>query len=106
MDWMEKMIQEQVDNRVNQVMDGIITNIDDRVTLIVEDVTSSLVGTVVNVIVISSAVAASAVLGYIVYNCIRMMFFQKEEDFQRILFGGFWFLIIRVFGTIVAVKLA
>lgn len=45
------------------------------------------------------------VLVYIVYQCIRMMFFRREEDTQKVLFGYFVFLILRVCGTILGVMM-
>ena len=98
-------LERMVDNKVNTMLDAVTITVENKINMIANDITVLFVGTIANIIMIVSAIAAIAMLGYIVYNCICMMFLRKEDNIQKILFGTFWFVLIRIFGTIAEVKL-
>ncbi len=49
-------------------------------------------------------VLAVAAIGYMMYTVIKYMFLNKNEDFQKILFSYFAFMLLRIFHTVLYFK--
>ncbi|HHU81237.1 MAG TPA: hypothetical protein GXZ35_07945 [Acholeplasmataceae bacterium] len=69
---------------------------------IVEGIINYLQGVLLNLI----SIVCIGVVGYILYQCIRLMFFGNKENIgQKILFGYFVLLLLRVFNIILSVNM-
>lgn len=79
-----------IENTINNKIDTVVT---------------SLSNAYFEVLVTILSVAGIGTIGYIIYQCIRMMFFQKDECTQKIIFGYFVFLLIRICTRIMEVKI-
>lgn len=76
-------------DRQMEIIGGYITNkIDEAVVTF----TNTALGTASSFI----QVAAAGALMYVFYHSIKMMFFRKEDDVQRIIFGYMIMLFLRI----------
>ncbi|MFA5557866.1 MAG: hypothetical protein WDA59_00175 [Methanofastidiosum sp.] len=71
----------------------------------VAEFTSLLLQSLINLVNIIIAILCIAAIGYILYHCVCIMFFQKELYVQKIIFGCFALILFRIMGALVAVKL-
>jgi len=79
--------------------------IDYRIALWMDRVATAIGNSIYGFGLIIFSVMAIGAVGYIMYQCVRMMFFQTQEATQKVLFGYFVFLLIRVCGVLIEVRI-
>jgi len=79
--------------------------IDEKLTIFWDDLTTTLLATLLNAVNAIVAVLCIAAIGYILYHCVCIMFFQKEIYVQKIIFGYFALLLFRILGALIGVGL-
>ncbi|HSH52386.1 MAG TPA: hypothetical protein VK982_11745 [Bacteroidales bacterium] len=78
--------------------DKIIDKITDKVLGKLSAGLFTILDTVLDVIAIGLII-------YMIYRCIRFMFFAKNEDIEYYLFSWLLFLLVRITNTILSAKL-
>lgn len=50
------------------------------------------------------SVACIGVIGYILYHCIIIMFFGKQSAVQKVIFGYFGLLLLRILNVAITIR--
>lgn len=86
-------------------MERIEEWIDYRIALWMDRVATAIGNSIYRFGLIIFSVMAIGMVGYILYQCIRMMFLQTQEATQKVLFGYFAFLLIKVCSVLIEVRI-
>lgn len=74
-----------------------------KVDIFLDNIAETILGKFLSIVDALIAVLCIAAIGYIVFYCVKMMFFQNGNDMQRALFGYFIFLLLRIFSALIKV---
>lgn len=90
-------LQQTIDNRINIIAD--------RINEIGANIVISITNVFLSIFVVILSVAAIGAVGYILYQCVKLMFFAKQESVQKIIFGYFILLLLRICNVMIGVKI-
>lgn len=96
MGFMER-IDKAIDDKVNTATETITNSVSEKI----DSITSSITNFFLEILLAIISVLAVGAILYIFYYCIKLMFFKKEEEMQKILFGFFVFLLLKISGTLI-----
>lgn len=93
MSLIEDVVTKTIDKQVNIVGEHLTSKIDEMTVTF----TNTMLGTASNLI----QIVAVGALTYVFYQSVKMMFFHKEDDVQKIMFGYMVMLLLRIGGIVV-----